>query len=34
MAQVEAQKSALAEHEKMAGHDIAWDDARLLGTCV
>ena len=33
VAQLEAHKSALAEHHKVSGHDIAWDEARILGTC-
>ena len=32
MAQLEAQKSALAEHHKMTEGDIAWDDAKIIGT--
>ena len=33
VAQLETHKSALAEHHKVSGHDIAWDEARILGTC-
>ena len=30
---IEAQKSTVAEHHKVSGHDIVWDEARILGTC-
>ena len=31
--QLEAKNLALAEHHKTTGHDVAWDDARVLRAC-
>ena len=33
VAQLEVGKSALAEHHKLTGHNIAWNDGKIVPTC-
>ena len=33
VAQLEIMKSALAEHHKLTGHNIAWNDGKIVCTC-